>query len=58
MKILEDIRKVAVVGGKTYCVTVPLGMIKELGWRKGQKVKVRLYGKKIIIEDWEKAVDR
>ncbi len=53
MKVTEDVRKLAVVGSKTYCITIPLGMIKELGWKKGQKMRIRLRGEKIIVEDWE-----
>ena len=37
----------------SYAVTLPIEIIRELGWQDNQKVEVRRYGKKIIIEDWE-----
>lgn len=38
----------------TYSVTLPISVMRNLGWRKGQKVTVRQAGKKLVIEDWEK----
>jgi DNA primase len=40
-------------GGRSYSVTIPLEFIQKLKWRGRQKLVVRLYGKKVIIEDWE-----
>ena len=40
-------------GGKSYSVTIPLEYIQKLKWRGRQKLTVKLYGKRIIIEDWE-----
>jgi len=40
-------------GGKSYSVTIPLEYIRKLKWRGRQKLVVKIYGKKIIIEDWE-----
>ncbi len=37
----------------TYAVTLPIGDVRRLGWRKGQKIVVKRRGKKIIIEDWQ-----
>jgi len=46
-------RKLAAIGpGKTYYLTFPREMIKELKWKKGEKKVVRQEGKRIIIEDW------
>jgi hypothetical protein len=39
-------------GGRSYTVTIPMEMIKQLEWRAKQKVVVQLKGEKIIIEDW------
>ena len=51
----EDTRKLVVTGkGRTYYVTIPRWMIEQLEWRKGQKVTLKLRGKRISIEDWEK----
>ena len=41
-------------GKYTYYVTIPREYIEILGWRKKQKVTLKLSGKKIIIEDWKK----
>ena len=49
----EAVRKITKTGAYTYYVTIPREYIAELGWRKKQKVSVRLSGKKIIIEDWK-----
>jgi len=40
-------------GGKSYCITLPMEYIHKLKWRARQKLTVRLYGKKLIIEDWD-----
>ncbi|MCK5708606.1 MAG: AbrB/MazE/SpoVT family DNA-binding domain-containing protein [Candidatus Aureabacteria bacterium] len=50
----EAIRKITKTGNYTYYITIPREYIKELGWRKKQKVVVKLEGKRIIIEDWKK----
>lgn len=51
----KNIRKlVKVGGGKTYSITLPIDMIRDLGWRQGQKLDIKKYGKGIIIRDWNK----
>jgi len=40
-------------GGRSYSVTIPLEYVQKLKWRGKQKLVVKMYGKKIIIEDWE-----
>jgi len=42
-------------GGKSYAITIPLEYIHKLKWRARQKLVVKLYGKKLIISDWEKS---
>ena len=49
----EAVRKITKTGSYTYYVTIPREYIAELGWRKKQKVSVKLSGKKIVIEDWK-----
>ena len=49
----QKVRKITKTGKYTYYVTIPREYIAELGWRKKQKVAVRLEDKKIIIEDWK-----
>ncbi|TRZ78508.1 AbrB/MazE/SpoVT family DNA-binding domain-containing protein [bacterium] len=48
----NGIRKI-IKSGRSYAVTIPIEMMRELDWRCKQKVVVRKSGKKIIIEDWE-----
>ena len=50
----KNIRKITRVGRGSFCVTIPVEIIKEFGWKERQKVVVRQSGKKIIIEDWKK----
>ena len=48
------VRKITKTGTYTYYVTIPREYIEELGWRKKQRVSLKLSGKKVIIEDWNK----
>lgn len=49
----KDIRKISKSTSGSYYLTLPINVIEALRWRKGQKVRVKKYGKKIIIEDWK-----
>lgn len=40
--------------GASYAVTLPVSVMRELGWQEKQKVVVKKYGKGIIITDWKK----
>lgn len=49
---MKDTRKITVTGnGRSYSLTLPRWMIKELKWKKGQKVVFVLRGKEIVIRD-------
>jgi len=52
----KNIRKITKMGGrgKTMGITLPIEILKELGWRERQKVIVILKGKTISIRDWKK----
>lgn len=50
----SQIRKLTKLGKKSICVTIPIEIIREFGWRERQKVIVKKFGKKITIEDWKK----
>ena len=39
-------------GGSTYIVSLPIGVVRELGWKAKQKLEVRRYGAGILIRDW------
>ncbi len=55
MKIVtQDVRKLSVTAGTTYYMTIPQAMIRQLGWRKGQKKVIRMEDDKIVITDWKK----
>ncbi len=41
-----------IAGGTSYALVIPMKYIKELGWRDRQKLVIRKYGKRLIIEDW------
>ncbi len=47
----NNIRKLNKTGGSSYSIVIPKSMIKKLGWREKQKLKVELSGKKISIKD-------
>ena len=48
----RHIRKLTKVGGKSYAITIPIEMIRGLGWRERQKVTVIQAGDQLIIRDW------
>jgi len=51
---MSKIRKITTTGNaNTYYVTLPKETIRDLKWRKGQKVIVEQKGKEIIIRDWQ-----
>ena len=47
-------RKLVKLGGQSLAVTLPIEIIRELGWKEKQKVVVKVERKKIIIADWKK----
>ena len=36
----------------SYYITLPIEYVRMLGWKDGQKVRVKKDGAKLIIEDW------
>ena len=49
----EEIRKIQSTKG-SYVISLPIGEVRKLGWREGQKVVVKRRGKGFMIEDWKK----
>ena len=47
----DNIRKLSKVGLSSYCVVIPKWMIKKLGWKERQKLKLSLDRKTIKIKD-------
>jgi antitoxin component of MazEF toxin-antitoxin module len=48
-----NIRKITKIGRASLAVTLPINIVRKLGWREKQKVTVKLEGKKLIIKDWK-----
>jgi len=49
----KNIRKIT-RNGSSLSVTIPVEMLKELGWREKQKVVVKKKDGGVLIVDWEK----
>jgi len=52
-RIKRYVRKLAGIGEYSVYITLPKAILRELRWRKGQKVVIRRSSDKIIIEDWK-----
>ena len=50
----KPFRKLTRLGDHSYYVVLPPGIIRELGWRERQKLKIHRFGTKIMIESWKK----
>lgn len=58
----EQVRRLGrtgAVGNQSYFLTLPIRLIRELGWSDSQQVVVRrMHGQpKLIIEDWKDTAD-
>ena len=50
----RNIRKISKTGnGRTFSITLPIELVRELGWREKQKLVVRKRGQGLLIEDWQ-----
>lgn len=49
----ESIRTLSKAGTGSYQVTLPIGLVRALGWKEGQRVVVKGSGKKLTVEDWK-----
>ena len=50
-----NIRKLTRMGGgRSFGITLPISIVRDLKWRERQKLTVEKTGRKIIIEDWKK----
>ncbi len=51
----HNVRKITKLGGgSSYGVTIPIEMIRALGWKEKQKVVVIREGDRLIVKDWKK----
>lgn len=49
----KNIRKITkMAGGASFGLTIPIEMIRDLGWREKQKVKVKRVSGGILIRDY------
>lgn len=49
----QQIRNLTTNSTGTYSISLPLQLIHDLGWRRGQRLVVTKQGKKIVIQDWQ-----
>lgn len=49
-----NVRKLTKIGKHSIGLTLPIEVVRELGWRERQKVVVKVERRKIIISDWKK----
>jgi len=50
----RNIRKLIKLGGHSLGLTLPIDIVKSLGWRERQKLVVKKSGRKLIVKDWKK----
>lgn len=49
-----NIRKLTKIGKQSIGLTLPIDVVRKLGWKERQKVVVKVERKRIIISDWKK----
>lgn len=49
-----NIRKLTKIGKQSIGLTLPIDVVRKLGWKERQKVKVKVDRKRVIISDWKK----
>jgi len=50
----KNIRKITRVGKTSLAVTLPVEIVRELGWREKQKLVVKKARGGLLIKDWKK----
>lgn len=50
----ENIRKLTRVGNQSISIILPIGIVRELGWKEKQKVVVKRVRGGVEIKDWKK----
>ncbi len=48
----QNVRNLTANKTGTYQISLPIGLVRELRWQRGQKLEVRRSGNKLVIEDW------
>jgi len=49
----ENVRNIQ-KSNRSYYVTLPIQIVREFGWKEGQKVVVEKRGREIVIKDWKR----
>ena len=50
----KSVRKLTKLGGKSIGLTLPIELVRELGWREKQKVVVTRVRGGVMVKDWRK----
>jgi bifunctional DNA-binding transcriptional regulator/antitoxin component of YhaV-PrlF toxin-antitoxin module len=50
----KSVRRLTKLGGKSIGLTLPIELVRELGWREKQKVVVIRVRGGVVIRDWKK----
>jgi len=50
----KNIRKLAKIGKQSIGLTLPIEVVRELGWKEKQKVIVKRIRGGVLIKDWKR----
>ncbi|MDP3244056.1 MAG: hypothetical protein Q8M83_00080 [bacterium] len=50
----KNIRKLTKIGKKSLGITLPIEMVKQLGWREKQKLAVKRAKGCLVVRDWKR----
>lgn len=50
----KNIRKLTKIGKHSIGLTLPIEVVRELGWKERQKVSVKKVRGGVLIKDWRK----
>ena len=54
VKSKKNVRKLTRVARSSIGLTLPIELVRKLGWKEHQKVVVNSTGRHLIIKDWKK----
>jgi len=50
----KNVRKLIKLGNGSIALTLPIELVKKLGWKEKQKVVARKVFGRLLIKDWKK----
>lgn len=50
----KNVRKLAKIGKQSVGLTLPIEMLRELGWKERQRVVVKKVRGGVLVKDWKK----